>query len=51
LDYIFVDRSTFEVVRAAPMPEESILSEQTALPSSVFASDHISLAADIAFKR
>jgi mRNA deadenylase 3'-5' endonuclease subunit Ccr4 len=49
LDYIFVDRDAFQVVRIAPFPVVSTLSAQTALPSEHFPSDHIAVAVDIKY--
>jgi mRNA deadenylase 3'-5' endonuclease subunit Ccr4 len=51
LDYILVDKKQFEVVCSAPMPDVAVLSEFTALPSCVFGSDHVSIAADVRFRR
>ena len=47
LDYIFVESDKMEVVAIAPLPSENILSENIALPSIVFPSDHISLVVDV----
>eukprot|EP01038_Epipyxis_sp_PR26KG_P014566 gene14566-19555_t len=49
LDYIFIDESKMLIKRIAPFPDESILSQNTALPSAVFPSDHMSIAVDISF--
>ena len=47
LDYVMVSQHCFQVVRIAPFPPESVLSEHVALPSEVFPSDHIAVAVDI----
>ena len=47
LDYVMVSQHCFQVVRVAPFPPESVLSEHVALPSEVFPSDHIAVAVDI----
>lgn len=46
LDYVYVSRG-LTVVRVAPFPDESVLSEHTALPSMHFPSDHIAVAVDV----
>lgn len=51
LDYIFVQSSRHRVLRVAPMPGEEVLGEETALPSSSFPSDHISLVVDLEIVR
>ena len=52
LDYIFVQSSEFDLgsMVCAPMPSEKVLSENTALPSESFPSDHIAIAVDITFR-
>ena len=47
LDYIFVSENDFSVVGVAPFPSESVLSEETALPSSCFPSDHLAVVVDL----
>jgi mRNA deadenylase 3'-5' endonuclease subunit Ccr4 len=50
LDYIFISRNSLEVVGQAPMPSIAELEEETAIPSSVFPSDHVSIGIDIVYK-
>ena len=50
LDYIFISSNTLEVRAVAPMPSIEELQEETAIPSSVFPSDHLSVCVDIAFR-
>jgi mRNA deadenylase 3'-5' endonuclease subunit Ccr4 len=50
LDYIFISRNSLEVVGQAPMPSIEELEEETAIPSSVFPSDHVSIGIDIVYK-
>jgi hypothetical protein len=47
LDYIYVEREKYEVVRIAPFPTEQVLSENCAIPSEVFPSDHLALVVDV----
>jgi mRNA deadenylase 3'-5' endonuclease subunit Ccr4 len=49
LDYIFISKDSFEVIRSAPMPSLEELQEETAMPSSVFPSDHLSIAIDVKY--
>ena len=49
LDYIYIEKDHFTVSRVAPFPSDSILSENTALPSQIFPSDHLAVAVDIKF--
>lgn len=49
LDYIFYDTKCLESLSFVPFPDESLLSENTALPSKVFPSDHLALIADMQF--
>lgn len=51
LDYIYIEKDRFTVSRIAPFPSDSILSENTALPSQIFPSDHLAVAVDIKFIR
>jgi mRNA deadenylase 3'-5' endonuclease subunit Ccr4 len=51
LDYIFISKDHLEVVTLAPMPTAEELEEETALPSSVFPSDHLSIAIDVKYKQ
>lgn len=51
LDYLFTSKDTLEVVRIAPMPSLSELEEEVAIPSSIFPSDHLSIAIDVKYKR
>ena len=47
LDYIFMEGSKMEAKLVAPFPSEDVLSENVALPSVYFPSDHVSLIVDI----
>eukprot|EP00300_Choanocystis_sp_HF-7_P032855 c4426_g1_i2.p1 GENE.c4426_g1_i2~~c4426_g1_i2.p1 ORF type:complete len:374 (+),score=90.81 c4426_g1_i2:122-1243(+) len=47
IDYVFCQRGKFEVLRVGRMPDVAVLAEETALPSSRFPSDHISLVVDL----
>ena len=51
LDYVFIDISSsgLDVCAVAPFPPESILREETAIPSSKFPSDHIAVVVDVQF--
>nr|CCA21054.1 2' putative [Albugo laibachii Nc14] len=49
LDYIFISKETLEVVQTFPMFTKEQVTEEVALPSSIFPSDHISLLVDVAF--
>lgn len=49
LDYIFVEENKFDVVAVGPQPTEEVLSENCAIPSAVFPSDHLSIVVDVAF--
>jgi mRNA deadenylase 3'-5' endonuclease subunit Ccr4 len=49
LDYIFVEKEAAQILGIAPLPTEEQLSENTALPSQNFPSDHIAVMADILF--
>lgn len=51
LDYIFIQKDHFNVLRVAPFPSDSVLSENVALPSHVFPSDHLAVVVDIQFIR
>lgn len=50
LDYVLVQRRDFEVMRVAPMPNDELLSEFTAMPSAVLPSDHVAIAVDLRWK-
>lgn len=50
LDYIFYHEKNLQVVQFVPLPTLEELTENTALPSVVFPSDHISLVADLRFR-
>ena len=50
LDYIFVSTPTISVVRAPVFPSVAELSEETAIPSSRFPSDHVALITDVQFR-
>ena len=47
LDYIFYQRSKFQVDQVIPLPSLEEVTQHTALPSIVFPSDHIALIADL----
>lgn len=51
LDWILCSRDTVEVQSLAPIPEESTLQQDTALPSKEFPSDHVSLCADLKLRK
>jgi hypothetical protein len=50
LDYIYVEKERYDVVKIAPFPSEEVLSENCAIPSEVFPSDHVSLVVDVQLK-
>lgn len=50
LDYVFIESDIMTVDAVSPFPAESILSENVALPSSVFPSDHLAVAVDVRLK-
>ncbi|RYH18663.1 hypothetical protein EON65_26980 [archaeon] len=47
LDYIFIDQDKMTVTEVAPLPSVADLEEETALPSSCFPSDHVSVVVDV----
>ncbi|GJQ66888.1 hypothetical protein Trydic_g7910 [Trypoxylus dichotomus] len=47
LDYIYYDKTKLAVEQVIPLPTVEELSQNTALPSVVFPSDHIALVADL----
>lgn len=47
LDYIFYEKENIKTLSFVPFPDESVLSQNTALPSQVFPSDHLALIADL----
>lgn len=49
LDYIFFEKRSITVSRFIPFLEEDVLSQNIALPSKVFPSDHLALIADVKF--
>lgn len=49
LDYIFYDKTKLAVEQVIPLPTNEELTQNTALPSIVFPSDHLSLVADLRF--
>ncbi|KAG5467862.1 hypothetical protein LSCM4_00948 [Leishmania orientalis] len=49
IDYIFFSGDSLEVLRTVPIPPESELAENFALPNKNYPSDHIALVADLAF--
>lgn len=46
LDYIYYEKEALSVTQVVPMPSDEELTANTALPSLVFPSDHISLICD-----
>lgn len=51
IDYIFFSEDSIDVLRTIPIPPESELSENYALPNAKYPSDHVALLADLMFKR
>ena len=47
LDYIWLEKSKFEVTQVVPFPSDEELELYTALPNIVFPSDHIALVVDV----
>eukprot|EP01031_Cornospumella_fuschlensis_P036357 gene36357-44104_t len=47
LDYIFIDQDKMTATEIAPLPSVADLEEETALPSSCFPSDHVSVVIDV----
>ncbi|XP_056632626.1 2',5'-phosphodiesterase 12 isoform X1 [Diorhabda sublineata] len=47
LDYIFYEKTNFEVTQVVPLPSHEEVTANTALPSFVFPSDHIALISDL----
>ena len=45
-----VEPEAMEVISSAPLPDEALVTVDTALPSRVFPSDHVSIVADLRFK-
>eukprot|EP01039_Chlorochromonas_danica_P003659 gene3659-4005_t len=50
LDHIFIQKEKLEVEAIGPQPSIEQLEEETALPSSCFPSDHVSVVVDLRFK-
>lgn len=50
LDHIFIQNEKLEVEAIGPQPSVEQLEEETALPSSCFPSDHVSVVVDLRFK-
>lgn len=50
LDHIHVNEDAFEFLELAPVASEKQMQMETALPSTVFPSDHVLLSVDVAFK-
>ena len=50
LDYIYYQTDRWEVKQVVPFPTEEELSENEAIPSAVFPSDHVALVADLKWK-
>ncbi|KPA82271.1 hypothetical protein ABB37_03379 [Leptomonas pyrrhocoris] len=51
IDYVFFSSGSIEVLRTVPIPPESELTENFALPNKKFPSDHVALIADLSFKQ
>lgn len=51
LDYIYYDKNNLEVSQVVPFPSYEELTENVALPSVVFPSDHIALISDLKWIR
>ncbi|XP_022919250.2 2',5'-phosphodiesterase 12 [Onthophagus taurus] len=49
LDYIYYDTRKLSVVKSIPLPTKEELTQNVALPSIVFPSDHLPLIADVKF--
>lgn len=47
LDYIYYDTENLSVAQVVPLPSHEELTQNTALPSVVFPSDHIALVSDL----
>ncbi|KAF5270457.1 hypothetical protein FQA39_LY08335 [Lamprigera yunnana] len=45
LDYIFYDSTSLDVIDCVPLPDESVLVKNVALPNEVFPSNHLALVA------
>lgn len=50
LDYVFVDRTQLSVERVVPLPSHQEVTENVALPSIEFPSDHLALVCDLKWK-
>ncbi|KAG8347649.1 hypothetical protein TRVL_01517 [Trypanosoma vivax] len=50
IDYIFFSPERLSVIRTVPIPPESDVSENIALPNRQFPSDHLALIADLVYK-
>lgn len=50
LDYIFFEQENLRKLQEVPIPDEDILSKDTALPSYCFPSDHVALVVDFKFR-
>nr|CCC90138.1 unnamed protein product [Trypanosoma congolense IL3000] len=50
IDYIFFDASRLSVTNTVPIPPESELSENVALPNRKYPSDHVALVADLTYR-
>ncbi|KAL7734165.1 hypothetical protein ACLKA6_011845 [Drosophila palustris] len=50
LDYIFYQSDSFDLIQSVPLPTVEQLSQNEAIPSVTFPSDHVSLVADLRFK-
>lgn len=51
IDYVFFSEDSIDVLRTVPIPPEAELAENYALPNAKYPSDHVSLIADLTFKR
>lgn len=50
IDYIFFSSDAIEVLRTIPIPPETELAENFALPNKKYPSDHVALVADLSYK-
>lgn len=51
IDHIFVDGANLETVRTISQPTDAELSQDVAIPSSLFPSDHVPIIAELKFAR
>jgi mRNA deadenylase 3'-5' endonuclease subunit Ccr4 len=51
LDYIFYDKTQFDLIKVLPMPEHSEVIEETALPSRKIPSDHLAVVLELKWNK